>query len=231
MTEHWREWLYPLGYIAQLIFGWRFLQQWLTSEIHQKSLVTRGFWRLSLLANLLLLIHSFIQLQFHVCVVQVCNGVIAWRNLELMDEVKQPVRLRAVLISMLLLNLLLAVAFVLEAYWWERAVEWFRIPTWDGGATKEVGGAWHLLGMVGMLLFSSRFWVQWWCAERAKVSYLGLPFWWLSFTGAILTIAYFTYIGDPVNIIGPSVGLIPYFRNLMLIYKERSNSSNAVKGE
>jgi lipid-A-disaccharide synthase len=46
---------------------------------------------------------------------------------------------------------------------------------------------------------------------------LGAQFWWLSLVGDLMTLAYFTQIYDPVNIVGPALGLIPYIRNLMLL--------------
>lgn len=220
LTDTWREWLYPLGYIAQLAFGLRFLQQWLASEKQGKSIITIGFWVLSLVGNILLLIHAFIQLQFHLCVIQICNAVISWRNLNLMQKTKQPANLKTVIALMIGLTALTGLLFIVQGYFRTNGViEWFRLPTWNGEAVRQVGFTWHLVGITGMLLFASRFWVQWWSAEKRHQSYLGLPFWWLSLVGAGLTIIYSLYIGDPVNIIGPAFGLIPYIRNMMLIYK------------
>jgi lipid-A-disaccharide synthase len=78
-----------------------------------------------------------------------------------------------------------------------------------------------MLGFSGILLFNSRFLIQWWEAETLKKSTLGPLFWWMSVSGGSLSIIYFAYIADPVNLIGPSLGMIPYIRNLMLIYKKR----------
>ncbi|WP_420835497.1 lipid-A-disaccharide synthase N-terminal domain-containing protein [Parachlamydia acanthamoebae] len=27
---------------------------------------------------------------------------------------------------------------------------------------------WHCLGTIGLALFASRFWIQWWCAEKQQ---------------------------------------------------------------
>jgi lipid-A-disaccharide synthase-like uncharacterized protein len=219
MIEYWRELLYPLGFLAQIVFGWRFLQQWLNSELHQKSLVTVNFWRFSLVGNILLLIHSYLQLQFHVCIIQGCNAVISWRNLNLMEQKTKQVRTRTVILILLGLSLCSTLLFLLQGYLFEENFDWLRVPAW-GSDVKPAPLFWHVIGIVGLVLFSSRFWIQWWCAEKQARSYLGLPFWWLSFIGAFLSVLYFGYLGDPVNALGPAIGLIPYLRNLMLLSKQ-----------
>lgn len=218
-----REFLYPLGYFAQLAFGWRFLQQWLMSELKQKSVVTRAFWQISLVGNVLLGIHTFIQMQFHICIIQACNGIIAWRNLNLMEERSQQFQTRSVIL--MLVGSLTAIfsGFLLQGYFLgDGIVEWFRMPIWDGHTAQHVSFFWHLIGFFGLALFSSRFWIQWWNAERNQSSYVGPSFWWLSLTGGLLSLFYFIYIEDPVNIIGPAMGLIPYVRNLMLMHKTQN---------
>lgn len=219
LMDTWREWLYPLGYIAQLAFGLRFLQQWLSSEKQGKSVITASFWGFSLVGNILLLIHAFIQLQFHLCVIQICNAVISWRNLNLMQQKRPPASLKTVVTFMIGSIALTALLFIAQGFLWDHgSIEWFRLPTWKGVAADQVNYLWHIIGITGMLLFTSRFWVQWWSAEKQHQSHLGLSFWWLSLAGACLTILYSFHIKDPVNIIGPGVGLIPYIRNMILIY-------------
>lgn len=220
MIEGWREFLYPLGYFAQLAFGWRFLQQWLMSELKQQSIVTRAFWKMSLFGNILLTIHAFLQLQFHVCAIQACNGIIAWRNLNLMEDSSKQYQLRSVILLMVSSFLMIFTGFLLQGYFLgDGIVEWFRLPIWEGYPAQHVGFLWHLIGFVGLALFSSRFWVQWWGSERDKTSHVGPSFWWLSLSGGVMSLIYFTYIEDPVNMIGPAVGLLPYARNLMLMRK------------
>lgn len=85
MSDQWREGLYFLGFLSSLAFGLRMAFQWLYSEYLGKSTVTPTFWKLSLTGNILLAFHAFIQLQYHVFIIQVGNGFIAWRNLNLMQ--------------------------------------------------------------------------------------------------------------------------------------------------
>lgn len=228
MIDQWREWLYPLGFLSAVAFGSRMLLQWLTSEVKGRSVVMPTFWKISLAGNCLLAVHAFIQLQFHVCLVQVCNGVISWRNLNLMQPPQEQKTTRQTLEIMVFFICSIFAAFWLQGYLLgEDSQTWFRVPStpWQDNAGLNISWKWHLMGTVGLVLFSSRFWIQWWYAEKHNTSYLGRAFWWASLLGEGLCLAYFLQIKDPVNFIGPAFGLIPYIRNLMLIYKTQPTRS------
>lgn len=222
--DEWRSVLYPLGFLAALAFGARFIIQWIQSEKAQKSLVPRSFWQLSIIGNLLLMVHSFIQIQYHVCIVQVCNTIISWRNLNLMQTKHPPISLRMVIFLLIGSIMLVTSLFALQDWMIVQNGDWFRIPTapWQASSTYSISIFWHLLGTIAYGLFSSRFWIQWWYAEKARASTLPVAFWWLSLIGAFLSIVYFARINDLVNLIGPLLGIIPYARNLMLIQKNRT---------
>jgi len=218
MNEIWREILYPLGYLSALAFGARFVLQWLMSEWKGKSVVPRAFWQLSLVGNCLLVLHSLIQMQFHVCLVQGCNAIISWRNLNLMQLPERRVKLHTVIELFSLTCVSIVLLFLIEGYYSPDGVVWFRVPlSLEVTSNTPVGLGWHLLGFLGLILFSSRFWVQWWEAEREQSSQLGLSFWWLSLSGGLISLVYFARIDDWVNLIGPLFGLIPYLRNIMLV--------------
>lgn len=212
--------LYPLGFLSSLAFGSRFALQWFQSEMKGKSVVSKGFWRLSIIGNILLALHTFIQMQFHVCVVQACCAVLSWRNLNLMQSKKNPVEFRTVIFLLIGTVLFISLAFLLQQYFvcCDQSA-WFRIPTvpWQKSQMpKDVSLGWHIVGFVGYVIFSLRFWVQWLSAERSKKSSLSPTFWSLSLIGALLSNIYFLLIGDIVNFIGPAIGMIIYARNLML---------------
>lgn len=230
MIDQWREILYPLGFISSLAFTARFLVQWIYSEIKQQSLVTQLFWKLSLTGNFFLLVHSIIQGQFHVAFIQTCNGVISWRNLNLMKPSRQQYHWRTPFAVMGIALAAVILLFSFQAYWRGDGIEgWFRVPVWiwqDAGQNTPVGLAWHLMGFGGLLLFNSRFWVQWWIAEKHQSSVLSPSFWWMSLVGDLFCLSYFLRLGDLVNIVGPAFGLIPYLRNLMLIYKPSKASKS-----
>jgi lipid-A-disaccharide synthase-like uncharacterized protein len=218
MSEEWRQWLYPLGILPAIVFSARYLLQWLTSEKLGKSVVMPLFWRLSITANLLLMLHSLIQVQLHVCIVQGCSAVISWRNLNIMQAPSKHVQFSTVVLFLIGTATAVPLMFLATAYMASTPIEWFRSPM---AINQQIPGFWHMAGFLGLILFNGRFWVQWWSAERDKRSYLGVEFWWMSVLGSILCFLYFTAIGDLVNMIGPIFGLIPSIRNLVLIRRAR----------
>jgi lipid-A-disaccharide synthase-like uncharacterized protein len=81
---------------------------------------------------------------------------------------------------------------------------------------------WLLVGLLGQGLFFSRFLVQWWESEREGRSIIPVAFWYFSVGGGIVLLAYSIHKLDPVFILGQGVGLVVYFRNLYLIFRERA---------
>ena len=215
MVDSLRTLLYPLGFIANFLFAGRFFVQWIQSEKQGKSVVSQAFWRLSFVANLAMCLHAYIQLQFPVCLIQALNATISWRNLNLMG--KRVCRLNTTLRVMAASALLVSVLFFLQG-----TQEWMRPPTlpWTDSQASHASLTWHLAGLLGIVLFASRYWVQWWLAEKHRTSFLGKSFWWISCVGALFSLAYAIRLFDPVNILGFSLGLIPYIRNLMLMRKK-----------
>ncbi len=220
MIEHWREILYPLGYIANLTFGVRFFWQWISSEIEKKSLAGQPFWRLSMIGNFLLCLHALIQTQYHVCLIQAGNAIISWRNLDLFKSSERQVKRRTVYLYLLGASFSITALFFLQSIL-TNDFDWFRVPANAWKHTAELPSIWHLIGFLAVILFSSRFWVQWWLNEKHKTSQLSLPFWWLTFAGNVACLIYFYRIGDPANFIGPAFNFIPTIRNLMLIYRHQ----------
>ena len=51
-------WLY-LGFVGQLLFGLRFIVQWVASERKGESIIPVYFWYLSLIGSLILLAYAF----------------------------------------------------------------------------------------------------------------------------------------------------------------------------
>ncbi len=216
--------LYYLGFLSSFAFGIRFIIQWIQSEKKKETIVPRSFWQFSLGGNLALVIHSFIQVQYHVCLIQGLNAVISLRNLSLMRPRKVQPPLSRVFLWMFATAVAITVGFVVQDYFlFDDPWDWFRTPShkWQTQQEASLPFAWHAIGFASYALFSSRFWVQWLEAEKNQRSDLGLSFWWLSLAGAILSVIYFLSMHDLVNAVGPGLGLIPYTRNLMLIYKSR----------
>lgn len=229
MTSHWREFLYPLGYISSAAFGSRFLVQWIKSEIKKESVVTSTFWKLSLVGNIALMLHAFIQIQYPICLIQALNAIISWRNINLMQPTDKQVRKQTVIALFAGAFCITLFAFSIQGMFLaEGQSQWMRVPiSFLQKKHQSVNILWHLMGYTGVILFNSRFWVQWWLAEKSKTSQLGKPFWWLSLIGDPLSLAYFMRIGDDVNLVGSLFGLVPYVRNLMLMRKKQAAQGQA----
>ncbi len=80
---------------------------------------------------------------------------------------------------------------------------------------------WVAVGLTGQLLFSGRWLVQWITSERQKKSVVPLAFWYFSIAGSTTLLAYSLYRMDPVFIIGHVANSVIYFRNLVLLTREK----------
>ncbi len=83
---------------------------------------------------------------------------------------------------------------------------------------------WLAVGFLGQAIFTARFVVQWLVSERKRDSVVPVAFWWLSLMGGTALLSYATWRRDPVIIIGQTMGLLVYVRNLMLVGKARRRS-------
>ena len=167
--------LYPLGLLPLIPFALRFWVQWIYSERLGRSAVPRLFWQLSLLGNLLLCLHYFIQVQFPFALVQAIAAVISWRNLDLMKPAAR-LTMRKTLALAATATALLTIAFAVQGWLTVGHLDWVRTPVklWDTTPAAKYALPWHILGGVGAGLFASRFWLQWWEAERHQRSTLSV---------------------------------------------------------
>ena len=93
--------------------------------------------------------------------------------------------------------------------------QWLNVESW-------LEFWWVVFGLAGQLLFTGRFLVQWIASEKAKKSVVPVAFWYFSISGGIILLAYAIYRLDPVFILGQSLGVFIYARNLRLIKAEKS---------
>lgn len=80
---------------------------------------------------------------------------------------------------------------------------------------------WITIGMVGNLLFFSRWVVQWVASERTGRSVIPLAFWFFSIGGSMVLLAYAVYRRDPVFIVSQLPNSLIYFRNIHLVRRAR----------
>tara|TARA_R110002096_G_scaffold171902_3_gene345301 strand:- start:1848 stop:2129 length:282 start_codon:yes stop_codon:yes gene_type:complete len=85
---------------------------------------------------------------------------------------------------------------------------------------------WIAIGLVGQMLFSMRFIMQWIASEKQKASTIPISFWYFSIGGGITLLSYAIYRQDPVFIVGQALGIFIYSRNLYFIHSNKSHLSN-----
>lgn len=86
---------------------------------------------------------------------------------------------------------------------------------------------WLAFGVAAQLLFTARFLVQWIASERAGKSVVPLAFWFFSMAGGLMTLVYGLVRREPVIILGQSLAVFIYLRNLILIFRERRRDKAA----
>lgn len=94
--------------------------------------------------------------------------------------------------------------------------------TWvhDALADKTSGEIiWMFVGILGQVLFASRWVVQWIASEKQKRSFIPVLFWFVSIAGGSVSLAYAVYLESVGFILGQLGGLAVYFRNVWLIYR------------
>jgi lipid-A-disaccharide synthase-like uncharacterized protein len=94
---------------------------------------------------------------------------------------------------------------------WTSLVQWWQ-------ATPVTELIWIGVGLTAQLLFSMRFLVQWVATEKARASIIPETFWYFSFFGGALLLAYACYRLDPVFMLGQATGLVIYSRNIYFIW-------------
>jgi lipid-A-disaccharide synthase-like uncharacterized protein len=80
---------------------------------------------------------------------------------------------------------------------------------------------WLAVGLIGPILFSMRFVVQWIASEKKKSSVVPVSFWYYSIAGGLVLLVYALHQRDPVFIAGQGLGVLIYLRNLYFIHRKK----------
>lgn len=84
---------------------------------------------------------------------------------------------------------------------------------------------WKVVGFVGTLMFTSRWFVQLYYTRKYKRVVMPLSFWWLSVCGSVLLLAYFVFgKNDSVGIISNFFPVFVSVYNLVVHLRHRKNS-------
>lgn len=94
------------------------------------------------------------------------------------------------------------------------------LPFFHVNTTAEL--IWVIIGVVGQLMFTGRFLIQWLASEKVKRSVVPVSFWYFSIAGGLILLFYAIHRMDPVFILGQSLGVFIYGRNLWLIHRHQN---------
>jgi len=197
-------WIFTVGFIAQILFAARIIVQWFQSEKAKKSLSPAICWQVSLLGSMTFLVYGVLRKDFAIIFGQCLVYYIYVRNLHLKKRwilIPKGVRWLALFAPVITLAYLF---FTSPGNLYE-VFSNSNIPRWL-----------MILGLIGQIVFTSRFFIQWIDSEVQKQSVLNLRFWIISLIGSIMIITYALFRRDPVLFIGHLGGLIAYSRNLMI---------------
>lgn len=203
-------WIYVIGFLAQGFFSARILVQWLMSERAKRVLSPTVFWVLSIIGSYLLCIYGWLRDDFAIVLGQCISYYIYLWNLGIKGVWRKlPVVFRLIL----LLTPAVAIGFMIgnAAAVIEKLFRNDDIPLWL-----------IVYGCSGQILFTLRFIYQWYYSRKEGESELPAGFWIISLTGSLLIVSYALVRHDPVLILGQSVGLVAYIRNLFILKKSKT---------
>src|SRR5690606_15368573 len=80
---------YAIGFSAQLLFSWRMVDQWISSEKKRKTQIPKQFWTHSLIAYFLLCTYGWLRQDFAIVLGQLITFYIYIRNILLQEQRSQ----------------------------------------------------------------------------------------------------------------------------------------------
>jgi len=85
-NENIPSWLFALGIVAQLVFIFRFIYQWFTSEKKKTSHLPMGFWAISLTGSMLILTYAIFRVDKVLFLAHSVGMFVYMRNMYLMRK-------------------------------------------------------------------------------------------------------------------------------------------------
>lgn len=213
-------WVIAIGLLAQGFFSARILVQWIMSERARKVLSPSVFWILSIAGSYLLFIYGWLRHDFAIVLGQFISYYVyiwnlkakgIWRDIPLIFKI------------LLIFTPIVALGLVMGDV--RNFINTFifndKVPMWL-----------LIFGSAGQIIFTLRFLYQWYYSRKAGESELPPGFWWLSLCGSSIIVSYAIFRLDPVLILGQSVGLIAYSRNLWIGYRQQKvNNKSGFKSK
>ena len=193
-----------VGLLAQGFFSLRMLHQWIKTERAKKIISPSLFWVFSICGAYLLMLYGWLRNDFAIILGQFISYYIYLWNLKA-NGIWQKC------LPVLRLILLLtppAAAVSLSLGGAEPVQTLFKNP--------DIPLPLLLFGCFSQALFTLRFVYQWWYSACHHVSVLPMGFWIISLTGSVLICLYGVLRLDIVLILGQSLGLAAYVRNIVI---------------
>ena len=199
--------IFAIGFLAQLLFSARLISQWFLSEKSKKVETPVLFWKLSLLASILLFTYGYLREDLAIMLGQFLIYGVYWRNLVLMGEWKKRNFFFKALVNIF--------PFAIAAY-----IIFFGSLSWSDLFKSENISGWIIgLGILAQIVYTSRFFYQWYYSEMNQESSLPMGFWILSLIGSSMLFTYGIFRHDPVLIAAHFFGAIIYIRDMYLLKK------------
>jgi lipid-A-disaccharide synthase-like uncharacterized protein len=196
--------VFGLGFIAQMLFFARTFLQWLKSENEGEIISPVVFWKISLVASILMLCYGIFRNDFVIILGQLIVYFIYIRNLQFKNAWEN--------IPVLLKLTLIAAPFALMSWHISLNSQNLKSIIWN----PEIKLWLLLLGMFGQIIFTFRFVYQWLYSEKEKESLLPATFWIFSAAGSLIILIYAIFRYDPVLFLSNLFGLFIYIRNLLI---------------
>lgn len=202
-----------VGFLAQVFFSARILIQWFKSEKAQRVLSPSLFWIFSIIGSYLLCLYGWMRNDFAIILGQIISYYIYLWNLKIKGVwMDIPKIIRILLISTPVIVCLVLIPSqngIIENFF-----ENDEIPLWL-----------LLFGSFAQLFFTLRFIYQYFYSKKRDSSILPAGFWIISLIGAFFIIIYAIFRFDIVLVIGQSVGIFAYIRNLMILRNSEIRTS------
>ncbi len=201
--------IYGIGFLAQLLFSIRLINQWFLSEKAEKIKTPTLFWKLSLFGSILLFIYGYLRQDLAIMLGQFLVYGVYFRNLQLQKEWKS--------FNMVLKLTVIGIPILIAAY----LIFLSELKLQDLLDGKNIAPWLIALGILGQIVYTSRFFYQWIYSEQHEKSSLPLGFWILSLTGSTIIFTYAIFRRDPVLLATHFFGAMIYIRDIFLLKKSK----------
>ncbi len=193
--------IFGIGLLSQVLFAARSFAQLFHTEKQKKVANPLIFWELSIVAALLMMAYGILRNDIIIFAGQILNYVVYIRNISLKKEWRNSV----------FKTLSYGVPWLIFSWLFltDSSYSWSQMMKVQSSMCAVMA-----LGWVGQIVFSSRFFYQWFYSEKRKESFFPLGFWVLSVVGGVLLSVYAMIRRDPILLAGQVLGILIYMRNI-----------------